>query len=61
MERGVGGLRIRGIARAVGIREDSIYNHFAGRDEIIRVIFEQADASMSPTGATLDLDRTPKE
>jgi len=27
----------------------------------IRVIFEQADASMSPTGATLDLDRTPKE
>jgi len=36
VERGVGGLRIRGI-------------------------FEQADASMSPTGATLDLDRTPKE
>jgi AcrR family transcriptional regulator len=61
VERGVGGLRIREVARAVGIREGSIYNHFAGRDEIIRAIFEQVDARMSPIGATLDLDRTPKE
>jgi AcrR family transcriptional regulator len=61
VERGVGGLRIREVARAVGIREGSIYNHFAGRDEIIRAIFEQTDAAMSPFGATLDLEKTPKE
>lgn len=61
MERGVGGLRVRAIARAVGIREGSIYNHFAGRDQIIRTIFEQVDAALSPVGETLDLERTPKE
>ena len=61
MERGVGGLRIREVARAVGIREGSIYNHFAGRDEIIRAIFEQVDAAMSPFGETLDMETTPKE
>jgi AcrR family transcriptional regulator len=61
VERGVGGLRIRAIARAVGIREGSIYNHYAGRDEIIRAIFEQVDAGMSPIGETLDIQRTPRE
>jgi AcrR family transcriptional regulator len=61
VERGVGGLRIREIARAAGIREGSIYNHYKGRDEIIRAIFEQVDARISPIGPTLDLDRTPKE
>ena len=61
VERGVGGLRIRELARAVGIREGSIYNHYAGRDQIIRAIFEQVDAGMSPLGETLDMERTPKE
>ena len=61
VERGIGGLRVRAIARAVGIREGSIYNHYAGRDQIIRAIFEQAGAGMSPIGETLDLERTPKE
>ncbi len=61
VERGVGGLRIRAIAQAVGIREGSIYNHYAGRDQIIRAIFEQVDAGMSPLGETLDLERTPPE
>jgi AcrR family transcriptional regulator len=61
VERGVGGLRIREVARAVGIREGSIYNHFAGRDEIIRAIFEQTDAAMSPLGATFDISNTPKQ
>ncbi len=61
VERGVGGLRIRAIAQAVGIREGSIYNHYAGRDQIIRAIFEQVDAGMSPLGETLDLERTPTE
>jgi AcrR family transcriptional regulator len=61
VERGIGGLRIRELARAVGIREGSIYNHYAGRDQIIKAIFEQVDAGMSPLGETLDLERTPKE
>jgi AcrR family transcriptional regulator len=60
-ERGVGCLRIRAVARAVGIREGSIYNHYAGRDEIIRAIFEQVDAGISPIGETLDIQRTPRE
>jgi len=60
-EGGVGGLRVRAIARAVGIREGSIYNHFAGRDQIIRAIFEQVDAALSPIGETLDLERTSQE
>jgi AcrR family transcriptional regulator len=54
-ERGVAGLRIRAIARDVGIREGSIYNHFTGRADIIKAIFSRMDASMSPFGTTLDL------
>ncbi|MCK4514952.1 MAG: TetR/AcrR family transcriptional regulator [Spirochaetaceae bacterium] len=61
VERGVGGLRIRELAHEVGIREGSIYNHFAGRNEIIEAIFRQADARMSPFGALLDLETTPKD
>lgn len=60
-EKGVAGLRIRAIARDAGIREGSIYNHFAGRAEIIKAIFRSADASMSPFGAVLDIDTSPPE
>src|SRR5512136_1147155 len=61
VERGVGGLRIRDVARLVGIREGSLYNHYTGRDELIQAIFEQVDAGMSPLGRILDLERTPTE
>jgi AcrR family transcriptional regulator len=60
-ERGVAGLRIRAVARAVGIREGSIYNHFAGRGEIIKEVFQGVDASLSPLGAILDLKTTPAD
>jgi AcrR family transcriptional regulator len=60
-ERGVGALRIREVARAAGIREGSIYNHFKGRDEIVRAIFSAVDSSMSPFGAILNIESTPRE
>src|SRR5262245_18574541 len=37
---GYAGTSMRKLARAVGIRESSIYNHFAGKDEIIRALIE---------------------
>ena len=45
VERGVAGLRIRAVARDVGIREGSIYNHFSGRADMIRAIFRRVNAS----------------
>ena len=32
-QRGYGGVSIRDIAREVGIRESSIYNHFPGKQD----------------------------
>jgi|GEM_PF-2970888 AcrR family transcriptional regulator len=61
VEQGVGGLRIRALAREAGIREGSVYNHFKSRDEIIRTIFRQMDTSMSPLGDLLDRSTTSPE
>ncbi len=61
IERGVGGLRMRELAREVGIREGSIYNHFPGREAIIKAIFAGIDEGLSPLGAILDVDATPPE
>lgn len=60
-EKGVAGLRIRAVAHEAGIREGSLYNHFAGRADIIRAIFRRADASMSPFGVVLDVETSPSE
>ena len=60
-QKGVASLRIRAVARAVGIREGSIYNHFRGREEIVKAIFRNVDTAMSPLGAVLDLSTTPQE
>lgn len=61
VERGVGGLRIRELARAVGIREGSIYNHFSGRDDIIKALFQTVDSRLSPLGTVLDLSSAPPD
>jgi AcrR family transcriptional regulator len=61
VEQGVGGLRIRELARAVGIREGSIYNHFEGREAIVRELFQGLDARLSPLGAVLDLEKASGE
>lgn len=46
--RGYGGVSIREIAGAVGIRESSLYNHFSGKreifDTIVDVCFQRAQA-----------------
>lgn len=55
VNEGVGGLRIRELARAVGIREGSIYNHFEGRETILRELFQGLDARLSPLGFVFDL------
>ncbi|HEY3274813.1 MAG TPA: TetR/AcrR family transcriptional regulator [Methanocella sp.] len=39
-ERGYDGVSIRDIAKAVGIRESSVYKHYESKDEILDSIFE---------------------
>ncbi|GAA0124344.1 hypothetical protein UT300019_02460 [Clostridium sp. CTA-19] len=39
-KKGFNGVSIRQIAKSVGIRESSIYNHYKSKDEIIESIFE---------------------
>ena len=45
-QRGYGGVSIREIARAVGLRESSLYNHFASKraifDAIVDACFQRA-------------------
>ena len=47
-QRGYGGVSIRDIAREVGIRESSIYNHFPGKqaifDAIVEACLQQSEA-----------------
>jgi AcrR family transcriptional regulator len=39
--KGFAGTSIRQLARAVGVRESSIYNHFSGKEDIYRKLIEQ--------------------
>ena len=39
-ERGYNGVSVRDLARAVGIKESSLYNHFANKDAIIAEIYD---------------------
>jgi AcrR family transcriptional regulator len=45
-EHGIAGTSTRAIAEAVGIRQASLYYHFAGKDEIL---LELLEASVTPT------------
>ena len=47
--RGFHGVSIREIARAVGIKESSIYNHFSSKENILDTIFDQFQAEMEGT------------
>lgn len=37
--KGFSGVSVREIAKAVGIKESSLYNHFCGKDELLQTIF----------------------
>lgn len=39
--QGFAGASMRALARAAGLRESSIYNHFAGKDELYQAVLEQ--------------------
>jgi AcrR family transcriptional regulator len=61
VEQGVGGLRIRDLARKAGIREGSIYNHFDSRDSIVGELFKTMEAKMSPLGEVFNLKTATEE
>lgn len=47
--KGFHGVSIREIARTVGIKESSIYNHFASKESILDTIFDQFQTEMETT------------
>ena len=47
-ERGYDGVSIRDIAKAVGIKESSVYKHYRSKDEILDTIFEYMKARLYP-------------
>jgi AcrR family transcriptional regulator len=56
--KGFGAVSIRDIAREVGIRESSIYNHFKSKDEILDTIIEYFMAELTrcyPAGAPMEV------
>ncbi len=60
-EKGIDKLRIRDLARKVGIREGSIYNHFEGREAIVRELFETVEARLAPLESVFKLDSASAE
>ncbi len=56
-QKGFEAVSIRDIAREVGIRESSIYNHFKRKDEILDTIIEYfvAELSRYPAGAPMEV------
>lgn len=50
---GFGGTSIRDLAKAVGIRESSVYKHFASKQAIFDALIELADTRLGELGAQL--------
>ena len=48
-QKGYHGVSIREIARAVGIKESSIYNHYSNKDKILETIYEYYKNQMKKT------------
>ena len=49
--KGFGGTSIRDLARAVGIRESSVYKHFASKQALLDALIERADAHLGSVAA----------
>jgi AcrR family transcriptional regulator len=48
-KKGFSGVSIREIARSVGIKESSLYNHFKNKDDILAQIFDYFQVEMKKT------------
>jgi AcrR family transcriptional regulator len=48
-QKGYNGVSIRKIAKAVGIKESSIYNHFESKDKILQTIYDYYQNQMKKT------------
>lgn len=48
-KKGFSGVSIREIARSVGIKESSLYNHFKNKDDILAQIFDYYQKEMKKT------------
>ena len=46
--RGYGGTSVRQLARAAGIKESSLYNHFASKQELLDAVIERAKPASPP-------------
>jgi AcrR family transcriptional regulator len=56
-ERGYDGVSVRDIAKAVGIRESSVYKHYASKDEILDSIFEYLKSRLyAPPAPDMNLE-----
>ena len=56
-EKGYEGVSIRDIAKAVGIKESSVYKHYSSKDAILDIIFEYLKARLYPQQASgVDMD-----
>lgn len=51
-ERGFECVSVRDIARAVGIKESSVYKHYPSKDAILEAIFAYVEAQVYPTSWT---------
>lgn len=51
-QKGYNGVSIRELARAVGIRESSIYNHYSSKDEILTAILDLFSSKIDETVLT---------
>ena len=44
---GYGGTSVRQLARAAGIKESSLYNHFASKQELLEAVIERAETRLA--------------
>ncbi len=55
-ERGYDGVSVRDIAKAVGIKESSLYKHYASKEEILESIFEYMKGMLYSQTVPADYD-----
>lgn len=60
-KRGYEGVPVRDIARAVGIKESSLYKHYHNKRDIFDSILREADAHYQKAERALRLDGSPQE